>query len=106
MHKKHAKDGLAVISVSFDVLDADDPKEAEKTKKDVLDFLKQKGATFTNLLLDEPAEFYNAKLRFTLFPSIYVFSRQGKWTHFKSDDGAKIDYDQMDRLVVQLLTEK
>lgn len=106
MHKEHAKDGLAIISVSLDSLDPEDTKEKkEATKKQVLDFLRDKNAAFTNLLLDEPQEFYQEKLRFQALPALYVFSRQGKWTQFKSDNAA-IKYGEIDRLVLELLREK
>jgi len=44
MHKKYGKDGLVCMSVSVDQLD--DKDKAHK-------FLKSKGATFANYLLDE-----------------------------------------------------
>jgi len=105
MHKKYAKDGLGIISVALDPLDPDDKKAAVKTKQTVLGFLQEKGATFTNLLLDEPQELYQEKLRFQFAPCYYVFSRQGKWTQFRSDDKA-IDYQELDRLILELLKEK
>src|SRR4029450_4335550 len=104
MHKKHAKDGLVVISVSLDTIDDDDPKENDKTKAGVLRFLKEKGATCTNLLLDEPSKVYQERLRFVAPPCLDVFSRQGKWTQFDSDK-VKIRHEDVDRLVLELLKE-
>jgi hypothetical protein len=95
MHKKHAKDGLVIISVSID--SADDKADAEK-------FLRSKGASFTNLILDEPAEVFQRKLRFSATPCYYVFSRNGRWTQFRGEEQA-IDYRAMDRLIEELLQE-
>jgi thiol-disulfide isomerase/thioredoxin len=101
LHKKHEKEGLAVISVALD-----DVKEFPEAKNNVLKFLKAKGASFTNLLLDEPLEIWQQKLRFDGPPSYFVFNRQGKWTHFKSEGVAEIDYAAMDKLVLELLKSK
>ena len=99
MHKKHAKDGLAVISVCTDALENDD------NKADTLKFLRAKEAHFTNLALDETADLWQEKLRFSAPPCYYVFSRQGKWTQFEPvDDG--IDHHAVEKLVVELLREK
>jgi len=53
MHKELAKEGLAVITVAVDALD--DPEEAKTVKASIGNFLKKQNASFTNLLLDEPA---------------------------------------------------
>ena len=103
MHRQYARDGLVAISVSLDPIDDDDPKVNEKKKAKVLEFLQKEGAAFTNLLLDEEVEFWQGKLRFMAPPCLYVFSRQGKWTQFEK---TPIDYDAVDRLVVELLKEK
>jgi hypothetical protein len=100
MHHKYAKDGLVVLSVALDDIHEDPP-----SKDRALKFLNAKGATFTNLLLDEPVEFWQEKLRFIAPPCHYVFSRQGKWIQFTSDKKA-IDHDAVEKLVVELLREK
>lgn len=99
MHHKYSKAGLAVISVAIEDQEDKDAKNA------ALKVLKSKGATYTNLLLDEPVEIWQNKLRFASTPSIYVFNRQGKWTQFKSD-AEPIDHDAVEKLVVALLREK
>ena len=99
MHKKYGKDGLAVISVAIE--DQEDPE----AKNAALKVLKAKGATYTNLLLDESVKVWQDKLRFASTPCIYVFNRQGKWTQFKSD-AEPIDHEAVEKLVVQLLREK
>ena len=100
MHKRYAKDGLAAISVSLDPLDLD-----PRTKDNVLAFLRSQGADFTNLLLDEPFELWEKKLRFSFPPCYYVFSRQGRWTMFQPED-EKFDQKDVEKLIVKLLSEK
>src|SRR5580698_2969493 len=56
LHRKYAKDGLAVVSVSID--DVADPDVRERVKS----FLQQQGASCRNLLLAEKPEVWNAKL--------------------------------------------
>lgn len=101
MHRQHAAEGLAAISVAMDPLD-DDP---EGIKGIVLDFLKKKQATFTNLLLDEGSELVEKKLRFIGVPCVYVFDRRGRWTQFLPE-GEGVDHQAIDRLVERLLKEK
>ena len=93
MHEKHKKDGLEIISLTVD------PPEA---KDDVLAFLREVNATYTNLLLDEAPEVWGKKLRVSAFPYYYVFDRQGRWTMFGEDT---IDYKAMDAFIVRLLKE-
>lgn len=101
LHKKHEKEGLVVISVALDPV-----SEVPEAKDGVIKFLKKNGATFTNFILDEPTELWQEKLHFAGPPSYFVFDRQGKWTHFKSEGVTKIDYAAMDRLVAELLKAK
>lgn len=101
LHKKLEKEGLVVVSVALD-----DLKETPEAKDNVLRFLKAKGATFTNLILDEPLELWQQKLHFVGPPSYFVFNRQGKWTHFRSEGVSEIDYAGMDRLILELVKSK
>jgi hypothetical protein len=71
----------------------------------VLKFLRSQGAEFTNLLLDEPFEFWEKKLRFAFPPCYYVFSRQGRWTMFQPEEDKSLHTD-VEKLVVELLREK
>jgi hypothetical protein len=96
MHKKYARDGLAAVSVSVDPLE-------DGVQERVLKFLQSKGATFTNLILDEPSEVWQEKLHFASVPTVFVFSRDGKWTQFTED---KFNYDDVEKLVVELLKKK
>jgi len=74
MRDKHAKDGLAVITVSLDE-DAQTKEVQDKVRK-LLQF--KKATQFTNLILEEKLEFCQQKLKFDGPPSFYVFGRDGK----------------------------
>ena len=100
MHEKYAKDGLVVISVALD-----DIHEEPESKDRALKFLKDKRAAFTNLLLDEPIEFWQKKFDFVGPPLLYLFNRQGRWVRFRADDG-DIDHEKIEKLVVELLRAK
>jgi len=112
MHKKYAKDGLVAISVSVDPLKDDEGKsiEAEERAK-VLKFLKKTDATLTNLLLDEPRELWQERLRIVGVPTVFVFNRAGQWHQFKGDDNSlkkdeKGHYFEVEALVTKLLAQK
>ncbi len=119
MHRQYAKDGLVVVSVSVDELKIDG--EETKAKAAVLKFLQKRGATFPNLLLDEPEELWHKKLRVIAVPTVFVFNRAGKWVQFKAEDeslkkdkGDNIGpdgkgyykYIEVEALVQKLLKEK
>jgi hypothetical protein len=114
MHKKYAKDGLVAISVNLDPLkDPDNGKdETAMVKARALQFLQSRGATNTNLLLDEPQEFWQGKFKIVAVPTVFVFDRQGRWVRFKSDDESlKVDekthhYPEVEALVQKLLAQK
>jgi hypothetical protein len=96
MHQKYASKGFAAISLSLDV--AEDRAKAEK-------FLVKQNATFTNLWLDEPQEFWPEKFKISTLPCAYVFDRRGKWVQFKTDGDKEVDYAEIEKLVVKLLAE-
>ena len=99
MHKKHAKDGLVVISVTLDEL------SEEGSKERALAFLKEQQADCINLLLDESSKVWQDKLRFIGPPCQYVFNRQGKWVQFNSDEGP-LNLHKVDETVLRFLGEK
>jgi hypothetical protein len=99
MHRKYSKDGLAVISVALD----DKEFDADVHTK-IIKFLQAKEATMTNLWLDEPIDLQK-KFGFIAPPAVFVFNRAGKWTRFTSDK-AEINYEEIDKLVIDLLREK
>jgi thiol-disulfide isomerase/thioredoxin len=100
MHKKYAKEGLAVVSVSLD------PVDDATARDDALKFLKKVGAEFTNLYLEEPADFWQKKLGFPGPPCYFVFNRQGQWTKFEPVGEAPVDYEAMEKFIVERLREK
>jgi hypothetical protein len=83
----------------------DDPNEKVKGKDArtrVLEFLKEKGAGFTNLILDESQELWQEKFQLVAPPCVYVFNRQGKWTKF-AEGG---HYAEVEKLAVELLKDR
>jgi hypothetical protein len=96
MHQKYAAKGLVAISVSLDI-----PEQREDAEK----FLVKQNATFTNLWLDEPQEFWMEKFRFNGPPCLFVFDRRGKWVQFKVEGAKEIDHAEVEKLVVKLLAE-
>jgi hypothetical protein len=116
MHKKYAKDGLVAITLNLDPLSegegADDKSRSADITARALKFLREKGATGVNLLLDAPTEFWQEKFGFAAPPTLFVFDRQGRWVRFKSDDDSlKVDakthhYPEVEALVRKLLAEK
>jgi hypothetical protein len=100
MHKKHADKGLVVITVSLDPLDQKD------LVKQANDFLRKLGSPFRNLLLDESVEVVEKKLDVTFPPCYYVFDRRGKWMRFRSTDEGGVNYQEMDKVILQMLNDK
>src|SRR5262245_6618234 len=123
MHRKYAKDGLVAISLNLDAATDEDGKPNEPARKQALKFLREEGATFTNLMLDEPQTFWEAKLHAQGVPMVFVFNRDGKWTQFKAIDDSLVKdegknphptrkgahyhrYPAVEALVQKLLKEK
>jgi hypothetical protein len=94
MHKKHAGDGLAAISVSVDDFEDKDTKEV------VLKFLTKQKATFTNLILAEPSDVWQKKLDLGGPPAVFVYGRDGKLVK-KFDEG--VSYEEVQKVVLPLL---
>jgi thiol-disulfide isomerase/thioredoxin len=102
MHEKFAKKGLAVISLSLD--DPDD-KAALKSAEA---FLKEKKATFTNVLLDENFGEGFDKLNINGIPAVFIFGPDGKEVkRFTMDDpNNQFTYDEVEKAVAHLLDAK
>jgi len=94
LHKQHQGEGLAVISVNFDLLD-DEPR--------VKEFLKKQGATFDNLLSKYDGGGSDANDAFGIgpLPHLRLYDRQGKLRH--KWDGKATD---LDTKIKELLAEK
>jgi len=102
MHEKYAGQGLAVVSVSLD----EDPGKPE-VQEQVLKFLKERKATFTNVILDEQFEVWNKKFDFVAPPCVFVFDRQGRWRKFDADALAEEKGEEkLDNLIVDWLKQK
>jgi len=97
MHKKYAADGLVAISINADDLEEKDIKER------VNRFLTEKGATFTNVILDDKDDSLVKKLDVDGLPSVLVYGRDGKLAkHFKEGEG----YAVIEPFVVEQLKKK
>jgi thiol-disulfide isomerase/thioredoxin len=96
IHKKYAKEGLVVVSVSLDPID--DPS----SQANALRFLRKIGADFTNLYLEEPSEFWQKKLGITGPPCYYVFNRAGQWTKFEPQENEPV-YPAIEKCIVERL---
>jgi len=96
LHRKYAKDGVLCISVS---LDSPDDKEA------ALKFLKEKGATFPNYLLDEDTAVWQNRWKFKGPPAVRVYGKDGKLARqFDYDDpNNQFEFKDVEQLVQNLL---
>lgn len=102
MHHKYAKDGLAVVSLSLDDISA--PKDIAQAEK----FLKEKKATFTNVLLDEELGVGFEKLDINAIPAVFLFGPDGKEIkRFTLDDpDNQFTYAEVEETVAALLKGK
>jgi len=102
MHRRFAKKGLAVVSLSLD-----DPTnkaavaEAEK-------FLKEKNSVVTNVLLDEESGEGFEKLNISAIPAVFLYGPDGKEVkRFTMDDpNNQFTYDEVEKAVATLLDAK
>ncbi|MGO9469141.1 MAG: TlpA family protein disulfide reductase [Isosphaeraceae bacterium] len=102
MHRRFAKKGLAVVSLSLD-----DPTnkaavaEAEK-------FLKEKNSVVTNVLLDEESGEGYEKLNINAIPAVFIYGPDGKEVkRFTMDDpNNQFTYDEVEKAVAALLDGK
>jgi thiol-disulfide isomerase/thioredoxin len=102
LQKKHAADGLVVITVSVD------PMTKLARANEVLTELE---SPLRNLLLDEPVDMWSQKLDASSLPFAFVFDRRGKWVRFRASDYEKnnnpMDYEpDVMKTVARLLSEK
>jgi thiol-disulfide isomerase/thioredoxin len=100
MNRKYAAEGLAAVSVCVN-LDEGGPQMPQE-KEQALKFLRDKNATFTNLLLDEQPDVIEKRLHFNAIPCVYVFNRAGQWYQFANG----VKYDDVEKKVVELLKAK
>jgi thiol-disulfide isomerase/thioredoxin len=102
MNKKFGPRGLAVISLSLD--DPTDKAAVAEAER----FLKEKKATFTNVLLDENFGDGFDKLNINAIPAVFIYGPEGKEVkRFTLDDPDKqFTYDQVEKAVANLLDAK
>lgn len=93
MHKKYGPKGLAVISLSLD-----DPTD-DKAVAEAEAFLKEKKATFTNVLLKENYGDGYDKLDINTIPAVFLFGPDGKEVkRFTMDDpNDQFTYEDVER---------
>jgi thiol-disulfide isomerase/thioredoxin len=104
LHEKYAKEGLIAVSISLD--SSSDKEEDRRWKQDAMKFLQDKGARFTNFLLDEEQEVWQKKFHVNGPPVVFVFNREGKWTQFREDKANPEIYPEVEKLVIELLRSK
>jgi thiol-disulfide isomerase/thioredoxin len=102
MHRKYAKLGVAVISLSLD--DPSDKAAVAEAEK----FLKSRKAAFTNVLLDENFGDGFEKLKINAIPAVFVYGPDGKeLKRFTMDDpNNQFTYDDVEKTVIALLDSK
>jgi hypothetical protein len=98
MHNKHAKDGLAAVSVGLLV---DPPPPSSKLRGKMEKFLREQKATFTNVVLLEDTDGWTKKLDIQALPCVYVFDRDNHWVKKLVED--QVDYGVVEKEVVRLL---
>jgi thiol-disulfide isomerase/thioredoxin len=99
MHAKYAAKGLAVVSLSLD--DIEDSKALADAEK----FLREKRATFTNVLLNEEFGAGFEKLDISAIPAVFLYGPDGKEVmRFTMDDpNNQFTYDEVEKEVVARL---
>jgi thiol-disulfide isomerase/thioredoxin len=98
MHNKYADKGLVCVSLSADKLS--NPKGYMKDK--VVDFLKEKKATFPNFILADPKTDDEALVKllgeYSSLPYMIVLDKNGKRV-WNSDDGPKLTDAELEKLI-------
>jgi thiol-disulfide isomerase/thioredoxin len=102
MHEKYADKGLVAVSLSLD--DADNAKKVTAATA----FLKDKHATFTNLILNERTDDAFEKLNIGAIPAVFLYTPDGKeLKRFTLDDVDKLfTYEQVEAYVKDYLAGK
>jgi thiol-disulfide isomerase/thioredoxin len=95
LYQKHAKDPFLAVSVSLDDVSEDGVKAR------VQKFLDGQKASFTNLILDEEPEVWQAKLKIDGPPLVIVFNKDGGIEQRFADKA--VDYEKIGHLVAELI---
>src|SRR5262245_1957464 len=98
LHNKYSDKGLVCVSVSADKLS--NPKGFKK--ETVVEFLKEKKATFPNFIIADPKQDDEALTKllgeYSLLPYMVVFGKDGKKV-WNSDDGPKLTDAELAKLI-------
>jgi thiol-disulfide isomerase/thioredoxin len=99
MHHKYASKGLAVMSLSLD-----DPTDSKAIASAEM-FLKEKKATFSNIILNEDYGDGFDKLKISAIPAVFIFGPDGKeLKRFTMDDpNHQFTYEQVEKEVIAML---
>lgn len=96
MHKKLAKQGLAIYSVILD-----DPKDAA-TRAGGKRYLDKIKPPFPVVYLDNRKE-WKEKLNISSFPRVFVFNQNNKYVLNLPEDMEDVNYEKIDKAVELLL---
>lgn len=96
-------DDVACVSLNFDYTGGKGAAP-DDTRDDVIDFLKEKGATFDNMISSVPAEDLYQQMGFktAAVPAVFVYDRKGDLA--KQFEG-EVSYADVRQLVADLLAE-
>jgi len=99
MHRKYADKGLAVVSLSLD--DVEDAKAVAAAEE----FLRDKKATFTNVVLKEDFGAGFDQLDISAIPAVFLYDPEGKEVRrFTMDDpNDQFTYEQVEEEVASRL---
>ncbi len=102
MAKTYGEKGLACVSLSLD------DREDSRALAAALEFLKSKGATFTNILLDEEFGAGYEQLGVNAIPAVFVYGPDGKEVkrYTLDDPDNQFTYEQVERDIKALLEGK
>jgi len=92
MQRKYAQDGLTTVTLCLT-----DPTDRASRER-IRGFLRQQQSTGLNVLLDEPSDICQTKLRVDSVPCLFLFDRSGRLLHKWSND--EVDYDQIEQRVI------
>jgi hypothetical protein len=94
MHKRYAKDGLAVVAVCLD-----DPTDS-RARSAAVRFLRARPPEFPTLLLeDRPRAAMRREFNFDSLPCVLVYDRAGKRQKFEGG----FEFGEVERLVREYL---
>lgn len=99
MSKKYADKGLAAVSLTVD--DREDAQAVAEAEK----FLREQGATFTNVLLDEDFGVGFEKLDINAIPAVFLFGPDGQEVkrYTLDDPNNQFTYEQVEKDVAAML---